>query len=367
MDRTPERTDPAEQQYFLRPGSRERAFGFRRPTARADCSQGQPQPPLSGDDGAQLPESQAPPGFLPHLRHGNRRPAPAHHQHQGAGHRPTDRSHPRPCPGLRLDRTKFLRPSGRHRQDASHAAGIPAKAAIRPGVSEPGPHTPPGTRYSGRARTQQLHRAGERLACRTARAEGRLPDSEQRPEFSALPLPPAWRGAHEMTSAADWASYMAQQAERVTHPALSAFYGAAWPAADTPLEQVELLALDVETTGLDARSHSIVSIGLIPMTLERIRSDRAWHTVVRPRGRLEEESVTFHQITHTDIRSAPRFEAIVEPFLKQLAGKVAVVHYHPVERAFLDAAVRRCWGETLQFPMIDTMQIEASLHPRRKP
>ncbi|HLU80423.1 MAG TPA: 3'-5' exonuclease [Burkholderiaceae bacterium] len=170
-----------------------------------------------------------------------------------------------------------------------------------------------------------------------------------------------------MTSAADWASYMAQQAERVTHPALSAFYGAAWPAADTPLEQVELLALDVETTGLDARSHSIVSIGLIPMTLERIRSDRAWHTVVRPRGRLEEESVTFHQITHTDIRSAPRFEAIVEPFLKQLAGKVAVVHYHPVERAFLDAAVRRCWGETLQFPMIDTMQIEASLHPRRKP
>jgi len=171
----------------------------------------------------------------------------------------------------------------------------------------------------------------------------------------------------QVAAATDWADYMAQQAARVQHPALRAFYGAAWPAADTPLEDVEFVALDVETTGLDSRKHSVVSIGLVPMTLDRILSDQAWHTVVRPRGDLVEESVKFHQITHTDISQAPPFDAVFEPLLKRLAGKVVVAHYHPVERNFLDAATRRFCGEVLQFPMVDTMQIEARLHPKRKP
>lgn len=165
----------------------------------------------------------------------------------------------------------------------------------------------------------------------------------------------------------DWPGYMAQQAARVKHPALSAFYGVVWPTADTPLEDVHFVALDVETTGLNARTHSIVSIGIVPLTLDRIHANECWHTLVRPRGGLVEESVTFHQITHSDVRQAPPFEAILEPLLHRLAGKVVVAHYHPVERQFLDAAVRRCCGETLLFPMVDTMQIEANLHPKRKP
>jgi len=171
----------------------------------------------------------------------------------------------------------------------------------------------------------------------------------------------------QVAAATDWADYMAQQAARVQHPALCAFYGAAWPAADTPLEDVEFVALDVETTGLDPRKHSVVSIGLVPMTLDRILSNQAWHTVVRPRGDLVEESVAFHQITHTDVSQAPRFEAIMEKLLQHLAGKVVVAHYHRIERNFFENAMRRCCGEPFQFPMVDTMEIEARLHPKRKP
>lgn len=165
----------------------------------------------------------------------------------------------------------------------------------------------------------------------------------------------------------DWAAYMKNMASQARHPALKRFYQADWPAADTPLEDIEFMALDVETTGLDARTHAVVSLGLIPLTLARIRSDQAWHQVVRPRGDLVPESVTFHHITHSDILQAPRFDEILELFLGKLAGKVAVVHYHPIERAFLDRAVRQCLGEGLQFPLLDTMQIEANLHPQRKP
>lgn len=166
---------------------------------------------------------------------------------------------------------------------------------------------------------------------------------------------------------ADWVHYMTSRAESSQHPALTRFYGARWPAADTPLEQLEFVALDIETTGLDARRHAIISIGLIPFSLQRIRSDQAWYQLVRPHGDLLPESVTFHHITHTDIRQAPRFAEILDSLLERLAGKIAVVHYRNIERAFMDAAARHALGESLLFPLIDTMQIEANLYPQRQP
>ena len=164
----------------------------------------------------------------------------------------------------------------------------------------------------------------------------------------------------------NWAQYMANCAEASQHPVLARFHQSAWPAADMPLSQVEFAAVDIETTGLDAQRHAIVSIGVIPFTLQRIRSDQAWYQVVRPYGDLIPESVTFHHLTHSDIYQAPRFAAIIDPLLAQLAGKVVVAHYRTIERTFIDEAVRHALGEGLLFPMIDTMQIEADLYPQRK-
>jgi DNA polymerase-3 subunit epsilon len=173
---------------------------------------------------------------------------------------------------------------------------------------------------------------------------------------------------HDGTDAADWQQYMASRAPAlVDQPALARFYSGPWPTADTPLEAVEFVALDVETTGLDVDRHAIVSIGLIPMTLARIRSNEAWHQVLRPPGELIAESVAFHRITHSDIVQAPRFADILEPLLERLTGRIAVVHYRAIERPFLDNAVRSVLGTAFQFPMVDTMEIEASLHPDRDP
>lgn len=165
----------------------------------------------------------------------------------------------------------------------------------------------------------------------------------------------------------DWRQYMAAMGDATLNKTLAAFYQAQWPDPATPLQDIEFVALDVETTGLDARRHAIISIGLIPMTLARIRSDLAWHQVIRPPGDMIPESVAFHHITDSDIRQAPRFAEVLEKLLARLAGKVAVVHYHPIERSFIDQAVRAALGEGLQFPLVDTMQIEARLHPRREP
>lgn len=160
----------------------------------------------------------------------------------------------------------------------------------------------------------------------------------------------------------DWAARFAELAASAKDPRLQAFYQAGCVAADTPLEQVPLLALDVETTGLDANQHAIVSLGLMPFNLQRIRCGDARYWVVKPASELSSESVTFHHITHSDIRHAPRLGQILDELLTVMAGKVVVVHYRTIERSFLDQAVREHLGEGLQFPVIDTMQLEARLH-----
>ncbi|MCU1719176.1 3'-5' exonuclease [Pseudomonas sp. 5P_3.1_Bac2] len=163
----------------------------------------------------------------------------------------------------------------------------------------------------------------------------------------------------------DWPQRMQTLAESAQHPSLKAFYQVGTCALDTPLEHVPLLALDVETTGLDAQQHAIVSLGLLPFTLQRIRCAEAAYWLVKPEGELHDASVTFHHITHSDIRHAPRMQQILDQLLKAMAGRVMVVHYRHIERNFLEQAARQCLGEGWQFPLIDTMQLEAQLHPTR--
>lgn len=165
--------------------------------------------------------------------------------------------------------------------------------------------------------------------------------------------------------AQDWPQLFHSLAHSSQDQRLRAFYAAGCMAPDTPLEQVPLVALDVETTGLDPRQHAIVSLGLVPMNLQRIRCAEARYWVVKPTSELSEESVTFHHITHSDIRHAPRLASVLDELLEALAGKVVVAHYRTIERNFLDQALRQHLGEGLLFPVIDTMELEARLHPKR--
>ncbi|RTR03895.1 3'-5' exonuclease [Halomonas nitroreducens] len=164
------------------------------------------------------------------------------------------------------------------------------------------------------------------------------------------------------TQVPDWTSYLASRAGAARDRRLARFFAAGAPAPETPIAEAPMVALDMETTGLDARRNSIVSIGLVPFTLERsfLRERRYW--VVRPRRTLSAESVTFHHITHADIAGAPELDDILEDLLDALAGRLVVVHYRHIERPFLDVAVKARLGEGVMFPMIDTMSLEARIH-----
>lgn len=161
-----------------------------------------------------------------------------------------------------------------------------------------------------------------------------------------------------------WENKFATLAQRVTDQRLRAFYSAGLPSAATPVKQIEFVALDFETTGLNPDKDGILSIGLVPFNSARIRLNQAAHWTIRPKAKLEEESVVIHGITHNDILDAPTLDEVLSDVLSALAGKVIVVHYRPIERGFLNSALKRMIGEGIEFPVVDTMQIESDYQAR---
>ena len=148
---------------------------------------------------------------------------------------------------------------------------------------------------------------------------------------------------------------------------LRTFYEAGCVSPDTPMSEVPMVALDFETTGLDASQHSIVSVGLVPFTLDGIQLGKARHWIVRPKLPLNQTSITIHGITHSDIDTAPDLQEILDDLFACLKGRIPVVHYRNIERGFLDVALKWRLGEGIRFPVIDTMAIEAHLYPDRNP
>ena len=162
----------------------------------------------------------------------------------------------------------------------------------------------------------------------------------------------------------DWSQRFSILAETARDPRLKAFYAQGVPSGDTPLQNVPMAALDVETTGLDPLQDEIVSIGVVPMTVTHIQASASRYWVVRPTVELTSESITIHAITHSQIEAAPDLDAILDELLQALAGRIVVVHCRDIERGFLHAALKARIGEGIEFPVIDTMELEARLHRR---
>ena len=162
----------------------------------------------------------------------------------------------------------------------------------------------------------------------------------------------------------NWRAFLQIKAMLCKDDRLQNFYNAGTYHDETKLSDVDFVALDFETTGLDSAQNSIISIGLVPFNLNRIFCNEAKKWYVTPQDKLEEDSIVIHGITHSDLKGAPDLRRILEQVLDELAGKVVVVHYRRIERDFFDTNLRALINEGIIFPVVDTMQIEADIQKK---
>lgn len=156
----------------------------------------------------------------------------------------------------------------------------------------------------------------------------------------------------------DWPTKFKRKLESARNEQLKAYYQAGIPEADTPLDEVTFLAMDFETTGLDSEQDDIITIGTVPFTLNRILVNQAKHWTVRPRKPLAEESVVIHGITHSDVLDAPDLTEVYPQVLAEMSNRIMVVHYQRIEREFFNRALQTRIQEGIEFPVVDTMNIE---------
>ena len=134
------------------------------------------------------------------------------------------------------------------------------------------------------------------------------------------------------------------------------------PSPGARVADVELVALDFETTGLDVQRDHIIAAGWVLIRGDRIlmstaRELRVRHAAAAGVG----QSAVIHGILDSDLDDAGSVESLLETLLPELAGRAIVAHGATIERGFLAALLRRLGGVPMPNHFIDTLALERHL------
>lgn len=141
-------------------------------------------------------------------------------------------------------------------------------------------------------------------------------------------------------------------------PGLQRYLHCAFPLRKTPIQALSFLALDFETTGLDANSEAILSVGYTVIEDMRVKLGLSDHHVVRINREIPPESIVIHGITDDRMNDGQHLHTVMDELLAAMAGRVVLVHYDAVEKNFLQAYCQRQYGFTIPMMMLDTLAIE---------
>jgi len=145
--------------------------------------------------------------------------------------------------------------------------------------------------------------------------------------------------------------------KKVPDGPLKDFLMVPFPTLNTPIHKLSILAVDFETTGLDAKIDKLLSVGFVTMEQEQIKLSSCYHQIINTTTKLEESNVIIHQITDEQKEQGQPLKVVIEELLQALAGKVMLVHFARIERQFLQQACLKLYGVIPDFPVIDTLVI----------
>jgi DNA polymerase III subunit epsilon len=137
------------------------------------------------------------------------------------------------------------------------------------------------------------------------------------------------------------------------------------PDPATPLDDLRLLALDLETTGLDPRRDRLLSLGWVPVDGGEVLLGRARRLLVADgRGSRDGtgdgvgQSATVHGLTDDALEAGVSLADAVATLLDALAGRALLAHYAAVETGFVTAACQHLWGAAPALVSVDTLELE---------
>lgn len=146
-------------------------------------------------------------------------------------------------------------------------------------------------------------------------------------------------------------------ARRVTNRHYESFLSRPLPPPATLFDDAELICLDIETTGLDAATADMLSIGWVLIRDGMVDLSSAESHVVKPSGEVG-DSASVHGLTDTFVSLGMDPRRAMERVVDVLAGRVLVVHHAGLDKTLLDRLCLEQFGEKLLVPVIDTLALE---------
>lgn len=133
------------------------------------------------------------------------------------------------------------------------------------------------------------------------------------------------------------------------------------PEPSTLLADLPLLAIDVETTGLDPRRDRVLSVGLVPVDGDRIVLGGAESMLLRPDSQVDDDGVgqsaTVHGLTDDAVAAGVDVEGFLDRIFTGLAGRVLVAHYTRIEVDFLGVLCASTYGVRPPLLAVDTLDL----------
>ena len=136
-----------------------------------------------------------------------------------------------------------------------------------------------------------------------------------------------------------------------------AFLDAELPGSSAAFKDVEFVSLDIETTGLDASSADMLSVGWVVIRHGKIDLSTAESYIVRPSGEVG-DSASVHGLTDTVVGGGLGWGAALGMIVEVLTGRILLVHHAGLDKALLDRMCMNCYGARLPVPVVDTLALE---------
>ncbi len=153
--------------------------------------------------------------------------------------------------------------------------------------------------------------------------------------------------------------------KKATHPVMIKYYSSPFASRKMRWDQLEIVSLDFETTGLDPAQDQILSYGKVHIQHGAIKLNSACHELVRAETSIPESSAVIHHITDDRAQDGRPLEQVLPELLEVLAGRVMLVHFNKIEQGFLNAACQRLYGSPFIIPTIDTLALAERVLMRR--
>ena len=100
----------------------------------------------------------------------------------------------------------------------------------------------------------------------------------------------------------------------------------------------QIVAIDVETTGLSPARDRIVEVALVGLD-DSANPNWSWQSLVNPGHKIPAQATAFHGISDRDVAGAPTFSELVDEILERLVGKHPVGHNLNCDAEFVHAEV----------------------------